>query len=418
MVLQVFEYDTITVGEKFQWKHFNCLRERMGKESNSTFPYYSVVKEQGKDGIKFKQFVGVIQVYDLTIEILPKTDRSSENMDWKSSLLYMLSQIYKLKIYSETQALQNVTKSSILDLVLSRFLEATEEILHQGLVKTYRFQRENTYSLKGRLQFSEHLIKNNIHKERFFVNHSEYDYSHIMNRILLTTVDYIKDSHCSSAIRQRAAICMNRFPEIEKVEINERLFELLTYNRKTKCYKDAISLAELIHFNNMPNLSSGKRETFSMLFDMNKLWEEFVYVTLRKNLSERYTVKEQVHKHFWESQHIHIRKKIKPDILVKDREIDRTFVLDTKWKQPNAMSPSDSDLHQMYAYYKYFDATKVSLVYPASTSSEEIIPGTFSKYTSAPCDLLFLPIPRPEEGGKLWQKQIATTIEGWLNFID
>lgn len=413
--IQIFEYDIILVGESyngisFDQKYYNLLSNHLGIKDESSFPFYSLIKARGTDGIKFKQYVGAIQVGDLIIEILPKADKGNCNLDWKSSLLYMLSKIHRLRINSESTSSQKLKSTTILDFIFLRFLNATEELMYQGLVKTYRHQSENAHSLKGKLLFSKQISQNLVHKERFFVRHTVYNQSHLVNRILRMALNCIAEISNDVTIRQKAASYLASFPELERITITDKLFSSLTYNRKTKRYKAAISLAELILLNNMPNLSTGKRDIFAMLFDMNKLWEEFIYITLQQNLPNNYSVTAQENKTFWE------RKHITADIIIRDKDdAKRCFILDTKWKRPETMSPSDADLHQMYVYYKYYKATKVALLYPNSIESEPIFKGTFADGSETPCDLLFLPMPQQNESGKKWQEKITESIRHWID---
>jgi 5-methylcytosine-specific restriction enzyme subunit McrC len=223
------------------------------------------------------------------------------------------------------------------------------------------------------------------------------------------TLSCIAETSNDTTIRQRATSYLTSLPELERIVIDDKLFSSITYNRKTERYRTAMSLAELILLNNMPSLSSGKRDMFAMLFDMNRLWEEFIYVTLKQSLPRNYHIKDQVNKRFWE------RKRITADIIIKDNSNpNTTFVLDTKWKRPEAMSPSDGDLHQMYVYYKYYEATKVALLYPTTSGMQSIFGGTFADGSDTSCDLIFLPMPQQNESGKEWQRKIATSIENWL----
>ena len=65
-ILQVFEHHTLKVDEAsaFKMVHFNAL-EKYGYKTKEKF--FSV----GNKRIKFNNYVGVIQVKNLTIEILP-----------------------------------------------------------------------------------------------------------------------------------------------------------------------------------------------------------------------------------------------------------------------------------------------------------------------------------------------------------
>ena len=86
--IQVFEHSFLPIEEKFEQRHFVAL-----SKLNALHQYqYFDLKH---NGIVFKQFVGVIQVDGLTIEILPKIDKyeseSAENkQQWHSALIEML----------------------------------------------------------------------------------------------------------------------------------------------------------------------------------------------------------------------------------------------------------------------------------------------------------------------------------------
>ena len=144
--ISIYEHQPIFVGESrkdvlhpnddviFEQKHYDALAERLGKKNEDAFPYYSLAKDRHRDGIRFKQYVGVIQAKDLTIEILPKTDEGDEQY-WKAILLFMLCQVYKLNIRSIDSSSQTLRKSSILDLFILRFLDEAERLIHAGLIR-------------------------------------------------------------------------------------------------------------------------------------------------------------------------------------------------------------------------------------------------------------------------------------------
>ncbi len=414
-IITVYEHEMLLVddahnGVSFEQRHFNSLADRLGKKDVSSFPFYSLVKYHHKDGVKFKQYVGAIQVGDLTIEILPKTDSGAGAVKkWRSILLYMLSKVYNLQIRSGSIAPQHLRHSTILDFVVLRFLDETERILHQGLVKTYRCLNDNSTALKGKLLIQQQITKNVVHQERFYVRHTIYDRSHIMNRVIRQTLVCLSSYSKNPAICQRANAYLSCLPDLDPVPINEDIFTRLVFDRKTDGYRDAMALAELILFNNMPDRPTGKKDTLALLFDMNRLWEKFVFVTLHRYLDQRlYSVKDQVCRLFWNT------RKIRPDIVINGPI--GVVILDTKWKRP-AASPSDDDLHQMYVYFRYFNASKVALIYPspAGMPPPPGITGLFYDGTNTPCSSINLPVPEWNGNGKAWQQDIADAVENWLN---
>ncbi|WP_177760866.1 5-methylcytosine restriction system specificity protein McrC [Flavobacterium sp. I3-2] len=76
----------------------------------------------------------------------------------------------------------------------------------------------------------------------------------------------------------------------------------------------------------------------------------------------------QVTKSFWKPTSGY-SSKMRPDIILKCKESQESFVLDTKWKNLNGYNPSPEDLRQMYVYHRFYQAKKVALVYPSDQHS-------------------------------------------------
>ncbi|WP_405206399.1 5-methylcytosine restriction system specificity protein McrC [Aquimarina sp. LLG6339-5] len=100
---------------------------------------------------------------------------------------------------------------------------------------------------------------------------------------------------------------------------------------------------------------------------MNRLWEEYVFVTLQKYCKKEcpdIEVSAQQTKRFINSNYL------RPDIVITDKNSDKVFVIDTKWKVPENSSVSISDLRQIYTYARFWKAEKVMLLYPGNRTSE------------------------------------------------
>lgn len=392
-VIQIYEHESLKVGMgDFTKTHLELLDKFRGDKEDEAFNFYSLIH----NGVKFKQYVGVLSVGDLQIEVLPKVDKyaTDANKDkWRENLLTMLKAVYKLKISIPSDANQEKQESiAILDVFIQRFLDEVEMLMHRGIVKTYRRVEGNCKALKGRLVMSKHIRQNIIHQERFYVSYTTYDRNHILNRILYKALRSISDITNNAYTKNRAASLMFNFPELLDIQIDEALFQKLAYDRKTEDYRFAIELARLLLLHYMPDLRSGSRnKVLALMFDMNKLWEEYVYVTLRKRLTS-YDVKAQEIKEFWRGDGG--KKTIRPDIVINKGDKCR-LIIDTKWKCPKDDMPSDADLKQMYVYHKYWDTKKTVLLYPSWDDKRHLRPGLFSqdKNKETPkCCMVFVPI--------------------------
>lgn len=385
--ITVFEHERLTVGTKnFTESQRSKLESFRGTCSTERFPFYSLIHR----GIEFCQYVGILTIGDTTIEILPKVDRvtasSDESVFWRDKLIYMLCKVYKLRVHSPSSANAQIHSHAVLDIFLQKFLDEAQSLLHHGLTKCYHKVQDNCKSLKGKLLFSRHAILNATHQERFYVNYTIYDREHILNRILRETLKIIPNITDNHIIRNRAVSLLFQYPELEDLKVTEDIFSRIVYNRKTDEYRTAINLSKMLLLHYITEPVSGRNEVFALMFDMNKLWEEFVFECLKSGLKPDYTTKAQVVEKFWTSGSY--SKTVRPDIVITSKD-DKKYILDTKWKCPKENLPSDADLHQMFVYYKLFKSEQTAFVYPGS-NDREAKDGKF--YDDKICDMIFLPI--------------------------
>lgn len=361
--IQVFEYQTLYYGREyngvlFKESHFQALL-KLNDLHNSQ--YFTIVHK----GIKFKQFVGVIQVDGLTLEILPKIDNTEgdENV-WQSVLIDMLRVTRKLKVQQVGEA--NVRKQHIhlLDIYFEWYLNEVQLLIRQGLIKQYYKETGNVKAFKGKLEFAGHLNKNLVHKERFYTTHQVYDKDHLVHQILGLALDIVAQCSKGNYLYGKCKSVQLDFPEVQSISVTEATFSKLPKNRKTAPYETALSIARLIILNFAPNISSGTERMLALLFDMNTLWEEYVLIRL-KQVQEEYgvTISGQQSKGFWNGI------TIRPDILIQKGTVK--YVIDTKWKNINGNKPSTDDLRQMYVYNDYWQSEKAMLLYPANATSFE-----------------------------------------------
>ena len=191
---------------------------------------------------------------------------------------------------------------------------------------------------------------------------------------------------------------LSNFPDIKEIEINKHHFDKVISNRKTEPYKEALKIAKMIILNYSPDIKGGDENMLALLFDMNKLWEEYIYRMLLKVQDSSIKVSFQNRDKFWEE------KIIKPDIVItKSEEVngekkETKFIIDTKWKIKEYPEPDDDDLKQMYVYNMYWKSEKSMLLYP---TSKELITkfGKFHKGREADnlCKLGFIKVMKGSE---------------------
>ena len=401
--ITVYEHQALKLDmhEDFKIHHLEALQRYYGEKGTN---YYSLINK----GVKFSQYVGVLQVGKLIVEVLPKTDRD-EGIDWRKLLIGMLRAVGTVKIFSTGTTNLRLRSNSVLDLYFELFISEVEQLSHQGLIKQYRQYEENRSSLKGKLHFSKQIQQNLIHKERFYVKNQTYDSNNIFNQIIYAALSLIKKINISPYLSSRIGVILLAFPEMSAIKVNEVTFSRLKFNRKTEPYKEAINIARLILLNYHPDLSNGQNNVLALMFDMNVLWEKFVLLSLKKNAPADFDIRGKIKKTFWENDS---KQKVgmEPDIVIEKGE--KTYILDTKWKMLRSNRPDDDDLKQMYVYTKYFNSSYTALVYPDDLIVQNN--GSFyyeysdTKYY--PCSIIKLKVPENSSNLILWQKEISQEI--------
>lgn len=384
-VIQVFEFEKLTL--HLDWKGRQLLPRELERllefNDNNNNLYFTGIR----DGIQFNNYVGVIQIGGLTIEILPKADKvkatEEEYNTWHGALLKMLKVCKHINVTSVSEASLKQRHNSLLELYFEIYLDEVQLLLRKGLIKQYRRQTSNVLALKGRLDFNKNIQQNLIHQERFYTEHQVYDFENLANQILLKGLSILSEVTFNTSLKDKIARLKVNFPNIKEIPIQKSHFDKLKENRKTVAYTQALQIAKMIILNYSPDIRTGQENMLTLLFDMNKLWEEYIYRMLLKANHEGITVSFQNKQKFWEG------RTIRPDIvLIHQTALGKnTYVVDTKWKvlDINNPKPSDDDLKQMYAYNLYWNAKKSMLLYPHSKSVNETF-GRFWKGAPTPED--------------------------------
>jgi len=418
--ITVFEHETLRFDKGEEKKRitkaqFEALRNYYGEKG---VPFFTLCY----NGVRFNEFVGVLQVGNTVIEVLPKIDKVFDTGEaefrWRDILIGMLRVVSGFEIKSTSSSNLKIRPNTILDLYFEMFLKEVEYLIRIGLIKKYRKIEENVNALKGSIIFSRHIQKNYIHQERFFVNHTIYDYEHKLHLILYKTIHLLKEINTNAALHSRIGALLLNFPEMPDLKVNEHTFDRIVFDNKTSSYKKAISIARLILLQYHPDLSKGRNHVLALMFDMNLLWERFVYISLRKNKESTTTIKAQYPKSFWKPEYGR-KTEIKSDIVISNLN-GASVVIDTKWKVLSNLKPSSDDLQQMYVYHEYYDSKCTALVYPGLESLE--VKGNFMptpSYDEADkkCKVVTIAIPKETRTYDIirsWQQDIKENIWEYL----
>lgn len=356
-IIPVFEHGVLRIGEKgFEKNHWTSFVKLNQMHDDK---YFTILH----NGIRFNQFVGVVQVDGVQVQINPKADKDESDDKWKDVLLKMLQKCGHLKADTAGDATVKKQNLNLLEVYFEYYLSEVQKLIHQGLVKKYRKETSNVTALKGRLEFAGNIRHNLVHQERFYTTHQVYDTNHKLHQVLKLALDIVSQFSSGTRLNDMCKRAILAFPETDTIKVNAATLNALKLDRKTAPYQRALELAKLIILNYSPDINQGSNKMISLLFDMNVLWEEYILKMLRKEIIKSNLPIEiigQDSKPFWGYN------RLKPDIVLKNN--DKTYVIDTKWKRPG-YSASIEDLRQVYAYARFWDADEVMLLYPGDSKN-------------------------------------------------
>ena len=253
----------------------------------------------------------------------------------------------------------------LLEIFISMFIEELTKLIQKGIKSDYILKEENLKFLKGKLKINEQIKKNYIHKERFYVEYEEFLSNRVENRLIKTTLQYLYRKSKSNKNQQRIREFLFVFDEIGISHNIKTDFSKIKSNRQMKDYEQTLLWCKTFLLENSFSPYKGKDIAFALLFDMNLLFESYVYNYLKKNETfENITAQDKTH-HLAYQNGKTSKFQLKPDIVINKGEI----IADTKWKllseDKTHQGISQSDMYQLYAYgTKYIDCTNMYLIYP------------------------------------------------------
>lgn len=366
-VLKEFEYLQYKDNTKdnFIKKEIFDSLEKFVLENEKTSQYLKITTKNGFGKVlEAQNYVGLIQTKDgTTIEILPKIKNTTTEKS-KEILISMLKTLKNSPFKNSSVANLKSSKMPLLEIFISMFLEELAKLIRNGLKSDYISKEENLKFLKGKLKISEQIKYNTIHKERFFVQYEEFISNRVENRLIKTTLQYLYKKSKLNKNQQRIREFLFVFDEIETSHNIKTDFSNIKLNRQMKDYEQVLLWCKTFLFENSFSPYRGNDVAFALLFDMNLLFESYVYDYLKRNGNfDDITAQDKKHHLAYEND-IGIFR-LKPDIVINGGKI----IADTKWKilsqEKSYNGVSQADMYQLYAYgTKYENCEKMYLIYP------------------------------------------------------
>jgi 5-methylcytosine-specific restriction enzyme subunit McrC len=328
-------------------------------------------------------WVGVMQIPGLQLEILPKTDESAaqdsdqEVRDIRGNLMEMLLRGGLGAVRARGVADLALKRGNLHDQLVDAFLDRTMFELRRGLDRGYATEEDNLSTLRGKLVLSRHVALNAAQKARFYCRHD------VLNEA----------TQISVRLKQACRVLAARVLPVTVLVKCQQVLALLddvpdppfrhrepdpVFTRQNERFADIYGFACMLLEGQAPDARRGEVETFSLLFDMEQVFERYIAAFLKSEVVPRFVATTLWPQASGQRHHLYLDEQEKvlrmaPDLLFvhKTASAKRTLIVDTKWKRlsdEKGGRPSRADLYQIYAYLHRYECQRLYLLYPMAPS--------------------------------------------------
>jgi len=339
----------------------------------------------GYKQLRATSYVGVVQLGNVTIQVLPKVDATGRD-DAKdpasvdsavANLLWMLVYAGELPIHESEVASLLKRRGSLFEVLVRVFCERLTEQLERGFYRTYQHQEDTLPVLKGRWLLSQQLRQQPLLRDRFLVSYDEFAEDNPLNRVFCYTVHHLWHLTRDAGNRRRLDVLRMWYDRVTLLtHISAQDLDKVTFTRLNAAYHPVFNLACTFLNQESLQLRTGRTEAFTFLFDMNVLFERFVAGFLRRyrqqalpeGLQSCEILSQGVGEPRWlawtQPGGGRPKFRLKPDLLLRRRDRTIAMVIDTKYKTHVAIQ--EADAYQMHAYATRYKCPDVLLLYPES----------------------------------------------------
>lgn len=321
-----------------------------------------------RHGIIAKSWVGVIKYKKHQFQILPKLicdNGNTENI--LKNLIFMLSYTKKLDIRTSDTAKLSNSKNPFIEILIREYAKSLFECLKRITPKKYVREEDNLNYLKGKIKFTENIRYNCVNQSKFYCEYDEFSENNILNQLFLFVSTCLYNISNDSYNKKTLKFIINYYSDIKLVRFNRFTAEKINLSRNQKLFKKPFNLAKMFIEKTSVDLSKNKFENITLIWDMNKLFEEFVFEIMKKFEGElgcklvaqkgRRLLKNDTSK----------KRNTFVDIMVEKGDGDELerIVLDTKYKKfVSSDDFSNADVFQVSTYCLLHNAGKAVLIYP------------------------------------------------------
>ena len=334
----------------------------------------TLLQVEGRCSLKWDSYVGVLETPCGTrLEILPKHHEQDDCLIKSRQLLRKLIQrALQLKPREASVASLELFDAPLSEWVMGQFLAELDLLVKRGVRFDYQRIEEEQRFLRGQLNVVAQMRQPPGRQHHFQIRHDVFLPDRAENRLLKLALEQVAKSTQDAANWRLANELRAMLAEVPASRQISQDLRAWSRDRLMAHYQAIKPWCELILNQQMPIAVKGEWRGMSLLFPMEKLFEQYVEGWLKGQLLPNARLTSQASREYLCAQGKEGMFCLKPDLLIDYSE--QRWILDTKWKRVDSRKPeknydlSQSDFYQLFAYgHKYRINTgppTLVLIYP------------------------------------------------------
>lgn len=329
------------------------------------------VLENHVSRLRAQQTVGVIVAPGASLEILPKIDGlETDDGATRVNLVRMLARTFDLPIAEGSLTELGTQTHDLLEILIRLFVDKLFTAVHRGLPRRYVGCQDDLPLLRGSLDLKRQFTTLAATPHKLASRFDELSPDIPLNRLMRTAVLRLRAIARTLGNQRRLTELALAFAEVGDMSATD--LQQVILDRTNTEWHELVRLARLLLRNDFQTTSRGATRGYSLLFEMNALFEEFIGRTLQMQLQKT----DQSVKLQGPQGHVLIDKaggakrfRTRPDVTV--HQFGRpTVVIDTKWKRLKGdiedpkRGVGSGDVYQMLAYGEVYGVNQLMLLYP------------------------------------------------------
>jgi 5-methylcytosine-specific restriction enzyme subunit McrC len=340
--------------------------------------------------LRSQQVVGVLAAEGCSLEILPKIDEFKAEAGEKKyitgpaalrhRLVHMLDVALGLEIGIGNEASMARQGETLLDILIRLFADKLVSEVRRGLPQNYIQFEEDLPNLRGRLDVARQFTTLAVRPDRLACRFDALSVDTFLLQIMKACVLFLARYARHSETQRRLAELRLVLAEVQDVPRALLPWDKVRFDRSNRHWGSLLALAKLfLHREWQATHHAANRSSLegtTLLFPMNKLFETYVAVLLKRAVEPlgfevtvqgglRYCLEEL------DDDDLPRRKlfQTQPDIIIRSGR-QAVLILDTKWKRVVSdvvdakRGVSQSDVYQLMAYARLYNCPRLLLLYP------------------------------------------------------